>query len=229
VNAIPQNEPMNLPLEHYNTQRRRWPKTGRHILAQFDADSIVVYQAYRPSIGRFAAEHQRFGGDFSFGRMSWIKPNFLWMMYRSGWGTKSDQEITLAVRIKREGFDAILSEAVHSTFVPEVYGTPDAWAAAGERTKVRLQWDPDHDPTGAPQTRRAIQLGLRGPTLRRYATDWLLEVQDISQFVTEQHRHVLDGRLDLLQTPCENVYPVADTATAAKLGIDDPNGHEEPQ
>ena len=65
-----------------------WPKEGRHILAQFDDDTVIVYQAYRPSIGRYAAEHGAFGGDFSYSRMSWVKPNFLWMMYRSGWGTQ---------------------------------------------------------------------------------------------------------------------------------------------
>jgi hypothetical protein len=27
--------------------------------------------------------------------MSWIKPNFLWMMYCSGWGTKQRQRIIL--------------------------------------------------------------------------------------------------------------------------------------
>ena len=69
-----------------------WPQSGRHIMAQFDADTIVVYQAYRPAIAGFAVEHQRFGGEFSFSRMSWIKPNFLWMMFRSGWASKEGQE-----------------------------------------------------------------------------------------------------------------------------------------
>ncbi|WP_425365083.1 DUF4291 family protein [Eubacterium ruminantium] len=26
-----------------------------------------------------------FGSHFSMNRMSWIKPSFLWMMYRCGW------------------------------------------------------------------------------------------------------------------------------------------------
>ena len=82
-----------LRTEPYVAQTERWPKSGRHILAQFDDASVVVYQAYRPSIGRHAAEHGYFGGDFSLSRMSWIKPNFLWMMYRSGWGTKEGQEV----------------------------------------------------------------------------------------------------------------------------------------
>jgi hypothetical protein len=65
---------MNLKVERYLDQSDRWPKDGRHILAQFDADSIVVYQAYRPEIGRFAIENGRLGGPhFSCGRMSWIK------------------------------------------------------------------------------------------------------------------------------------------------------------
>jgi hypothetical protein len=79
---------MQLVTEPYLAQFRRWPQTGRHILAQFDESTIVVYQAYRPAIGNFAASHGYFGGPFSLNRMSWIKPNFLWMMYRSGWGTK---------------------------------------------------------------------------------------------------------------------------------------------
>ena len=74
--------------EPYKDQVAVWPKEGHHILAQFDDDAVIVYQAYRPSIGRYAAEHGAFGGDFSYSRMSWIKPNFLWMMYRSGWGTR---------------------------------------------------------------------------------------------------------------------------------------------
>jgi hypothetical protein len=35
---------MNLAVERYTDQTTRWPEKGRHILAQFDATSIVVYQ-----------------------------------------------------------------------------------------------------------------------------------------------------------------------------------------
>jgi hypothetical protein len=75
-----------IPSQRYLDQQQRWPSSGRHILACFDEESIVVYQAYSPAIGRFAARHGYFGGEFSYSRMSWIKPNFLWMMYRSNWG-----------------------------------------------------------------------------------------------------------------------------------------------
>src|SRR5690606_25469138 len=136
------------------------------------------------------ARHGHFGGEFGLGRMSWIKPNFLWMMYRSGWGTKEGQEVTFAVRLRRDAFDEILGLAVHSSFVPEVYGTHGAWKEALAWSDVRLQWDPDHGPSGSPVERRAIQLGLRGEVLARYAREWLLDVQDISEFVREQRANV---------------------------------------
>jgi hypothetical protein len=47
--------------------------------------------------------------------MTWIKTNFLWMMYRSGWATKHNQEKILAITIKKEGFLDILSKAIEST------------------------------------------------------------------------------------------------------------------
>src|SRR5206468_12410926 len=125
---------MTLDTELYSAQAARWPKSGRHILAQFDDESVVVYQAYRPVIGRVAAEHGYFGGEFSLSRMSWIKPNFVWMMYRSGWGTKEGQEVTLAVRLRRAAFDQILAAAVHASFVPEIYGERSAWSEAVARS-----------------------------------------------------------------------------------------------
>ena len=98
--------------EKYLNQVVIWPKSGRHILAQADQDLVVVYQAYRPAIAKFVLAHGYLGGDFSYSRMSWIKPSFLWMMYRSGWGTKEGQEITLAIRIRRQFFESILAQAV---------------------------------------------------------------------------------------------------------------------
>src|SRR4051794_22208495 len=149
---------MNLKTEPYLEQLRRWPPTGRHILAQLDDESVVVYQAYRPAIGRFAAEHGYFGGAFSLDRMSWVKPNFLWMMYRSGWGSREGQQVVLAVWLRRAAFDEVLRQAVHSSFVPEVYGGEQEWKQAVAGSCVRLQWDPDHDPSGQKAERRAIQL-----------------------------------------------------------------------
>jgi Domain of unknown function (DUF4291) len=194
----------NLELEPYAAQLPHWPADGRHILAQFDDESVVVYQAYRPDIARYAIEHGTFGGPFSWSRMTWIKPNFLWMMYRSGWGTKEGQEVTLAIRLRRTGFDTILTQAVSSSFSPARFSSDEAWRAAVATSDVRLQWDPDHDPSGAPVMRRAIQLGLRGDTLRRFAGEWVVSIHDLSTFVSSQ-RGRSRGELVL---PRERVYPM---------------------
>ncbi len=135
-----------LIVEDYQSQLACWPTSGRHILAQFDHETIIVYQAYSPSIGHFAVKHGRFGGEFSFNRMSWIKPNFLWMMYRCGWGTKENQEVVLALRISRAFFDSIVAQAVPSSFDPRRFASHAEWNKAVDSSSVRLQWDPDHDP-----------------------------------------------------------------------------------
>src|SRR3954464_2375850 len=150
---------MRLQTEPYLEQRQRWPAIGRHVLAQFDDESVVVYQAYRPEIGHFAAEHGYFGGAFSLDRMSWIKPNFLWMMYRSGWGTKEGQEITLGLRISIAFFETLLEQAVPSIYDASMFPSDAEWKDALAASAVRLQWDSDHAPSGGSLKRRALQLG----------------------------------------------------------------------
>jgi hypothetical protein len=225
----PGNEYLPLIYEPHAEQVKVWPKDGRHILAQYDDESIVVYQAYNPTIGRYAVEHGRFGGDFSFSRMSWVKPNFLWMMYRSGWGTKENQEITLALRVRRAFFDSLLAEAVASTWDRDQFDTREEWSRAVGRSAVRLQWDPDHHPSGAKLDRRAIQLGLRGPTLEAFGTTELLEVIDLTPFVAEQ-REVLAGRgVSALLTPRERVYVPTDPQIAVRLRLATEGAPTEPE
>lgn len=219
---------MPLVTEPYSEQVKVWPKEGRHILAQFDDETIIVYQAYRPSIGRHAFEHVSFGGDFSYSRMSWVKPNFLWMMYRCGWGTKPDQEVTLALRLRREFFDSLLAQAVPSSWDRELFATEEEWARAVGRSKVRLQWDPDHHPSGAKLDRRAIQLGLRGEALEAFGRRELVEVIDLSDFVAEQRERLSGRGTSAIETPRERVYRPRDPEIATRLRLADcqiyPNG-----
>jgi hypothetical protein len=212
---------MKLPTELYTEQKRCWPQTGRHILAHDDAESVIVYQAYRPAIGRFAVEHGYFGGEFSYTRMSWIKPNFLWMMYRSGWGTREGQEIILALRLRRAFFEGLLAEAVESTYQPGQFATEAEWAAAVARSSVRLQWDPDHSPCGGKLERRALQLGLRDEALTAFGRRELLEVIDLTAFVAEQRPQAVSPYTEL-RTPLEKVYLPADPAVCRRLGLADP-------
>ena len=209
---------MTLSVQSYLEQRALWPHTGQHILAQFDDNSVVVYQAYRASIARHAVDHQQFGGDFSYSRMSWIKPNFLWMMFRSGWAAKEGQEHILAVRLHRAFFDEVLDAAVASTFRASGFHGHDEWKSAVAISDVRLQWDPDHDPLGACVPRRAVQLGLRGETLRRYGQEAVLSIEDITPFVLEQ-RARLHGGLNTLQTPVERLYPRSTASSGSTAGF----------
>jgi hypothetical protein len=206
--------PPRLRWEPYLEQCARWPASGRVVLAQYDDETIVVYQAYRASIAAHAVKHQRLGGDgFSRSRMSWVKPNFLWMMYRSGWGTKENQESTLAIRLKRAGFVQLLEAAVPSSYWRHAYPTRADWETAVATSDVRLQWDPDHDPMGNACERRAIQLGLRGEMLRSFIDEWTVEIEDVSALVAEQREHRHQADLGQLMTPHEEVFdhPVGPT------------------
>ena len=202
----------------YLEQLSQWPRTGRHIMANYDENQIVVYQAYRPEIGHYAAKHQQFGGTFSYSRMSWIKPNFLWMMYRSGWGTKEGQEVILAITITKTFFDEILSLAVPSSLGASGYESQEEWKSAVAKSDVRLQWDPDHAPNGASQERRAIQLGLRGEILSRFGKEEIIAIEDISPMAQEQREHLHD--LNKLLIPAEAPYWPESNEARKPLGLD---------
>lgn len=218
---------MKLDTSPYSEQAVDWPHAGRNILAHYDASSIVVYQAYRPSIGHYAIKHGHLGGEFSYSRMSWIKPNFLWMMYRSGWGSKPGQDVTLALRLSRRFFEEILAQAVHSSYNEHHHTSREEWKVALSQSEVRLQWDPDHCPRGTKLERRALQLGLRGSVLKAFGTEQLLEVIDMSEFVALQRKAASTPGYVGLETPVERVYRPEDKALCARLGLQDVNAQQE--
>src|SRR6266404_246152 len=102
------------------------PET-HEVRAAYDRDGIVLYQAYSSAIADAALKAQRFAKPFSVGRMTWIKPSFLWLMHRSNWGNKSNQERTLAVTISRTGWEQALSKAVLTLYDPTVFGSREDW------------------------------------------------------------------------------------------------------
>ncbi|MCB0399092.1 MAG: DUF4291 domain-containing protein [Winogradskyella sp.] len=195
---------MKLKIKLYKEQIEKWPLQGHHIMAQYDNEKIIVYQSYRPEIGNFAVQNQYFGGAFSLNRMTWIKPNFLWMMYRNGWATKVGQEVVLAIHLKREVFERYLKQAVYSSYQSDLYESREDWQEQVKNSSIRLQWDPDHDPYGAKLERRAIQIGIRGKEVVSYAKDDILEIEDITPFVKEQYQFVLNKQLDQLMIPEEH-------------------------
>ncbi|KAJ3259553.1 hypothetical protein HK103_002106 [Boothiomyces macroporosus] len=192
---------MKLNTEKYLSALSVWPPNGKHVLAQYDNEGIWVYQAYRPEIANHAVQHQRLDtcSLFSCTRMSWIKTNFLWMQYRSGWSTKENQERCLAIKLERSFFDWLLANAVESN---------EKIREKIEQSDIRLQWDPDHDPIGRKCERRAIQLGVRKDALMKIATgEKVLEILDVTDFVESQRSAALNEALwkDLI-VPIERVY-----------------------
>ena len=41
-------------------ERNEWPSEGKCILAQYDDEGVVVYQAYCPEIAEYATKNQRY-------------------------------------------------------------------------------------------------------------------------------------------------------------------------
>lgn len=201
---------MKLKTVSWKKLQETLPSSGKQLIAQQTADTLVVYQAFRPAIANYAVARQAFGGNaYSYDRMSWIKPNFLWMMYRCGWAAKEGQERVLAVHLPKIFFEEILSKAVPSSYKPWLFPEMDAWQSALKTSDVRLQWDPDHDPNGNKLERRAIQLGLRGSTLKEFGQRQIVAIEDITDFVKEQHL-VLQRNPDALEVPEESLYALED-------------------
>jgi len=72
-------------------------------VAQWDDDGVYFYQAYNHAIADWAITNQRLGGpSFNPDRMTWMKPSFAWMLYRSGYATKSNQERILKIKLSHQ-------------------------------------------------------------------------------------------------------------------------------
>ncbi|MGI9598720.1 MAG: DUF4291 domain-containing protein [Acidimicrobiales bacterium] len=191
----------------------------REIRAVHTDTSIIVYQAYSPSIAAPALATGRLAAPFKRDRMTWIKPSFLWMAYRSGWATKPGQERVLAIELRRDGFEWALANSSLSHYEPGTYADQEAWAAAKAASPVRIQWDPERDLNLAALDHRAIQIGLSGEAVDRYVDDWTIAIADVTELMQQIHAEVRAGRPaaagELL--PNETPYPL-DPGLAGAIG-----------
>lgn len=211
---------MKLRTIKYSSYEQELPQSGQHIIGQLRNENIIVYHAFNPNITKWAIENQKFGGSFyKFSRMSWIKPNFLWMMYRAGWAMKEHQQNILAIEISKTNFEILLKEAVHSTYIEEIYGTREKWKSQLEKSQVRLQWDPDHNPTGEKLERRAIQIGIRGELLERFGIDWIVSIEDITEFVHKQKLILDSGEMENFSVIEEEKISIQNKELIHKLQI----------
>jgi hypothetical protein len=165
------------------------------IRAFFDSRIIRVYQAFNPEIARAALEKGRFAPPFSMDRMTWIKPSFNWMMYRSAYATKPGQEMVLAIDITREGFEWALENAVLSTFSRLTYSTTDKWRRMLGANPVRVQWDPERDwNLHKVEGVRSIQVGLSGEAVVHYVNDWTVRIEDFTPVARDMSNALSIGR-----------------------------------
>jgi hypothetical protein len=181
----------------------------RQVRAVYTPDTVTVYQAYNPELGSYAAANGRFPDTYNRGRMTWIKPSFLWMMYRSGWARKHRQERVLAIEISRSGFEWALANAALSHYQPDVHTSRQAWAASLRRP-VRVQWDPERSLTMRPLEYRSLQVGLSGEAVDRYVDSWIAGITDVTELAHSMHRIVQSGSLDEAAAllPKEQPYPL---------------------
>lgn len=181
----------------------------KQIRAVHDERTIRVYQAYNDAVADAALARGTFvTPPFKRERMTWIKPSFLWMMYRAGWGFKDEnQRRILAIDLTREGFEWALDQSCPSHPTAGL-GEP-AWQALKARAPVRIQWDPERDLHLRPLPHRAIQIGIGGEAVDRYVDDWIVAITDVTALA-----HAIRARVEAGETeaatamlPAETAYP----------------------
>ncbi|MEO0883269.1 MAG: DUF4291 domain-containing protein [Pseudomonadota bacterium] len=168
----------------------------KQIRAIYDQHSIRVYQAYNQSIAQSALAAQRFvSPPFKMERMTWIKPSFLWMMYRAGYGFKDrGQTQILAIDITHEGFRWALEHSC-GAHIPHGMSRED-WKVMKAQIPVRIQWDPERDLNHAALDHRSIQIGLSGEAVKRYVNKWVIRIEDIAPTAHEIYRLMRQGSDD---------------------------------
>jgi len=184
----------------------------RQIRAVYNDKTIRVYQAYSDTIADAALDHATFvSPPFKMQRMTWIKPSFLWMMYRAGWGQKdAGQKRILAIDISRTGFEWALEHSLLSHQANN-YTHKEAWLKIKKATPVRIQWDPERDLHLQALNHRAIQIGLTNEAVGLYVNEWIQDISDITELATEIHSLVENNNIEAAQQrlPVERDFPVS--------------------
>ena len=152
--------------------------------------------------------------------MTWIKPSFVWMMYRAGWAEKEGQERILAINITKEGFFTILKNSVLSHYDRKVYENREKWEEDKRNFSGRCQWDPERDTFGGALDYRAIQLGIKDEMVENYVNKWIVNIEDITPVVRKLKKMRDEGKDIKEYLPVETELPVKDSEVIKRLGID---------
>lgn len=145
------------------------------IRAEWDEDGVYFYQAYNDEIADWAIEHQQLGGPhFKPTRMTWIKPSFAWVLYRSGYATLPNQTRILKIKLSHEAVASLLGQC--------------RCGRGGRGSLGRVQWDPERDMMeGDGQdkprkmlSKRSIQIGFKGRLSEEYVES-IVSIQDVTE------------------------------------------------
>lgn len=182
----------------------------QEIRAEFDKETVTVYQAYNKNIALSAIKNNKFEKPFSFNRMTWIKPSFLWLMERSNWGNKSNQDYILKIKIKRECWERALSIGVLTDPDMQVYSTGYEWEKQFKEAKVHIQWDPERTLKGGKLKERTIQVGISRYLIEEYNNDWISEIDDLTPLVKKMNQLRRAGKYKEMKRllPNEKLYPL---------------------
>ena len=152
----------------------------QEIRATYDRSTITVYQAYGKKIALPAIKNKRFQAPFSFNRMTWIKPSYLWLMARSNWGTKANQEYILGIKIKRHCWEKALNLGILTHPDRNIYANGYEWEQAFKAAKVHIQWDPERTLRGAKLNIQSIQVGISRHLIEEYNEEWIADLIDFT-------------------------------------------------
>lgn len=180
----------------------------KEIRADYNNQTITVYQAYNKAIALPAIQNNRFETPFSFHRMTWLKPSFLWLMERSNWGTKSNQDYILAIKIKRSFWEEALKMGVLTDPDKEIYKSGYEWEQLFKKAKVHIQWDPERNIKGGKLQHRTIQVGISRFLIEAYNTEWIDEILDYTPLTKKINQLRKQGKYKEAKRllPKEKVY-----------------------
>ncbi|EGG14990.1 hypothetical protein DFA_09810 [Cavenderia fasciculata] len=196
------------------------------IRAVYNKETIRVYQAYNNEIADYAVKHQTFTGcpHWSTERTTWIKPSFLWMMYRSGWAQKDkNQNRILAIDIHIKDFEYAIQNNYKSSTKQKYqiegqelpppskeHSQPPVSKVDKSNYDIVVQWDPERSiKLGKLGSNiKSIQIGIKKRIAEQYSSNWITQITDITNQCLEIKQLLDNGHLDQAQSllPIEKVY-----------------------
>jgi hypothetical protein len=152
----------------------------RQIRANYDTETITVYQAYNMEIAYAAVMCQKLNASPAYrSRMTWIKPSWAWMMYRAGYSHKDKgQARILAIKMPHKGFLELLRRAELS------HGPVTKTNEEGQAT-VRVQWDPERTMKLEKLPYRSIQIGVPAALIDKWIDEWIIAIEDVTKMAQD--------------------------------------------